>query len=136
MDASSKEAESSSRNTHDDRWRRTREAGQDVEIGPVNASRTAAAFRRSGTQQIHASAANKPGQVIVMAVRGTESKSMKWPSPTCWRRHAGSSSTTFMVTGSSKSAAGGSLKAMWPFSPKPTKATSIGAAATNAEYRA
>ena len=33
-----------------------------------------------------------------------------------------------MATGSAKSADGGSLKAMWPFSPKPTNAQSIGAA--------
>jgi len=90
---SSKEAESLSRKTHAAGWRRTREAGQNVEIGPVSASRTAAAFLSSGTQQIHASARNRPGQVIVIAVRGTESASWKCPSPTCWRRQASSSST-------------------------------------------
>src|SRR5215469_6586876 len=70
-DSCNKEAESSSRNTHADGLRRTTEAGQNVVTGPVSASRTANAFRRSGTQQIQESAVNKPEQVIVIAVRGT-----------------------------------------------------------------
>ena len=47
------------------------------------------------------------------------------PRPSCCRRHASSSSTTRYGSSVSKSA-GGSLKARWPFSPMPTKATSIG----------
>jgi hypothetical protein len=62
-DTSNKEADSSSRNTRAHGLRRTTEAGQDVVIGPISASRTAEAFRRSGTQQIQASALSKPEQV-------------------------------------------------------------------------
>ena len=47
------------------------------------------------------------------------------PSPSCCRRQASSRSTTRYGSSVVKSA-GGSLKARWPFSPMPTKATSTG----------
>ena len=56
----------------------------------------------------------------------------KQPSATCCSRHARSSSTTFTSSGSAKSATGGSLKAMWPFSPMPRQMRSMGFSARRA----
>ena len=61
---------------------------------------------------------------IEIACDGTSSTDANQPSPTCCRRHASSSVTTRYGRCVRKSA-GGSLKARWPFSPMPTKATSI-----------
>ena len=72
---------------------------------------------------------------IEIARRGTSSRRGNQPSPSCWRRQASSSDTTRYGSLVSKSA-GGSLKARCPFSPMPTKATSMGWRAMSAPTRA
>src|SRR5690349_18983402 len=107
-----READSGSRNIYVLGWRRTSEAGHCSEIGPSKAFLTASAFLASGTLQTQAFARNNPVQVMVTACKGTDATSLKWPSPACCRRQASSRVITFTVLGSSKSATGGSLKAI------------------------
>ena len=78
----------------------TSEAGHRWDSGPWSASRTASAFRRSGTQQMRFLALIRVGQVRVMASLGTASRFGKCPSPTCCRRHLLSKATRFTTNGS------------------------------------
>ena len=101
---------------------------------PSRQSRTAFALRASGTMQRTSRAFRIWRIDMEIARRGTSSRVANQPSPSCCRRHASSSSTTRYGSSVSKSA-GGSLKARWPFSPMPTKATSTGDRARSAPTR-
>ena len=65
--------------------------------------------------------------VSVIAWCGTSDMSANSPSWTCCWRHGSSSVVIFTVSGSSKRASCGSLKAMCPFSPIPSDTMSSGA---------
>ena len=118
------------------RWRwpgcATARPGTPWTPGPSSAARTGTALRDSGTMASTVAARSRAGMVAVRARLGTAVMSGKWPSFTCWSRHPRSSSTTFMSSGSSKSATGGSLKARWPFSPIPRQHRSRGLASSRA----
>ncbi len=101
-------------------------AGQSVEISAFTVLKTASAFRPSGTTQLICLQFIIAGIVSERACVGTSSKVGNQPSPSCCFRHASSNSTTFTSFGSLKSATGGSLNAMCPFSPIPIQATSTG----------
>ena len=89
------------------------------------AARTAAALRASGTEQTMDFAFMICRIDMEIALTGTSARVLNQPSPNCCRRHASSRLTTMNGASTSKSA-GGSLNARCPFSPIPTKATSIG----------
>ena len=101
-------------------------AGQAVRMSPSSVSRTARALVAAGTTQNTWAACISAGTVSVSAWVGTSSRVAKQPSCTCWLRHISSSATGFTRAGSSKSATGGSLKAMCPFSPMPMQVMSTG----------
>ena len=96
--------------------------------GPPTHSRTASALRSSGTEQIHALARIRPDtstkSLSATHAAPTPDYRNALPRPAVFR-DASSITTRLMVTGSAKSATCGSLKAMWPFSPKPTNARSM-----------
>src|SRR3954453_14529599 len=99
--------------------------GQSVEIGPFNVRCTACRLVGPGTEQNKCAPANSVGIVSVTACVGTAANEAKHPSFTCCCRQASSSATGLIVCGSSKSATGGSLNAMCPFSPIPRHTMSI-----------
>ena len=100
-------------------------AGHSVDIGVKRVSCTAWALRLSGTTTLKALALIIAGTVSVAAWVGVSSNDGNQPSPTCWRLHAPSSGTILTNVMSLKLATGGSLNAMWPFSPIPMQARSM-----------
>src|SRR4029453_14065059 len=115
------------------RWRT--DAGCCGVTGPSRQSRTACALRASGTMHRISSASRIWRIDIEIARWGTSSRRGNQPSPSCCRRQASSRETTRYGSFASKSA-GGSLKARCPFSPMPTKATSMGCDLMSAPTRA
>src|SRR5690606_35125621 len=93
--------------------------------GSVRQSFIACAFLLSGAAQIIRSDFIICLIDIEIACNGTSSTLLNHPSPNCCWRHCKSRLTIRYASSTSKSA-GGSLNARWPFSPMPTKATSIG----------
>jgi hypothetical protein len=101
-------------------------AGQAVDISAFIVLYIASAFLSSGTTQLMCLQFIIAGIVSDSACVGISSKVGNQPSPSCCMRHASSSSTIFTSLLSLKSATGGSLNAMCPFSPIPIHATSTG----------
>ena len=95
-------------------------------MGSFTVRRTASAFVGAGTTQKRYAADASCVTVSVSAISGTSSNVGKQPSCTCCMRHTSSSFTGFMRSGSWKSATGGSLNAIWPFSPMPITTMSTG----------
>src|SRR5439155_4527127 len=120
-----RDADSLSRNTAQFLWRWRMEAGTLGVTEPWRLFLTASALRRSGTEQTIAADFMICLGDMEMARFGTAAKEGNHPSPSCCWRQAVSRLTTRYGLVVLKSA-GGSLKATWPFSPMPMKATSIG----------